>query len=429
MAELVVAFEVLFNSGAMKAAIEHLGSSGRRPNHRNKAKKPRLINELKQHLHKSPPPDPAAVRGVLPLVIPIFKFALVQYPGRAHRVLSKMASIKIDMWVSEPSQERVEKSTAVIHPMMEAEVINYVKAMKQDSNEDEIRSSSRKCCIYRVPHTMRDPNNEDAYYYTSKVVSIGPFHYDNGKLKGMERHKQMFFNRLLVKTETGLDDLVRFVMRCEPLVRASYSDEIKLNKKEFVRLILLDAAFIIELFTIVYAITVKKARNDDIRKELELLEHWWLEAAIKDLILLENQVPFFVIERLYKEAFPSGLSEKNSNNKTPSFREITFTFFRSYKKVSHGTEFGEIKHFTDLRRSFFLSGTRTSGHIGEPEFIEDPRDLLLYSATELQEAGVTLKASAKKGKSLLDLNFSSPPYFEIPEIFLEDRTEIFFVIW
>ncbi|XP_028802473.1 UPF0481 protein At3g47200-like [Neltuma alba] len=266
---------------------------------------------------------------------------------------------------------------------MEAKVINDVKAMIQDTNEDEILSSSRKCCIYRVPLTMRDPNNEDAYYYTPKVVSIGPFHYGNEKLRGMEKNKRMFFKRFVDQSETG-KDLVRFVMRWESLVRASYSDEINLDVTEFVTLILADAAFIIELFMIENVIRDKKARQDDKRKARALLEHWWLEAATKHLILLENQLPFFIIEGLYKAVFPSAPSERNSNNMIPLFREITFAFFWSKKF-----------------------------HV----------ELTLVSATELQAAGVKLKA--KKGKSLLELNFSRP-CFEIPEIFSEDRTEIFF---
>lgn len=106
-----------------------------------------------------------------------------------------------------------------------------------------------ECCIYRVPHTIRDQNPGA---YTPKVVSIGPIHHDNKKLKYMERHKQVFFRTLVQKAQVGLGELVRCVISLEPKVRASYFDNINLNKKEFVKLILVDAAFIIELFMIVY---------------------------------------------------------------------------------------------------------------------------------------------------------------------------------
>ena len=43
-----------------------------------------------------------------------------------------------------------------------------------------------KWCIYRVPHDIRELNKD---VYTPKVVSIGPFHCRNERLKNMQTPK------------------------------------------------------------------------------------------------------------------------------------------------------------------------------------------------------------------------------------------------
>ena len=49
---------------------------------------------------------------------------------------------------------------------------------------------SEQCRIYKVPNPLRKENEEA---YTPQVVSIGPFHHKNEKLKAMEKHKERYF--------------------------------------------------------------------------------------------------------------------------------------------------------------------------------------------------------------------------------------------
>ncbi|KAJ6328333.1 hypothetical protein OIU77_010093, partial [Salix suchowensis] len=68
---------------------------------------------------------------------------------------------------------------------------------------------------------------------------------------------------------------------------------------QFVNMILLDAVFIFELFLKNKEYSGDPAKN----KDDFIIGKPWLRAAIqRDLILLENQLPFFILEELYDHA-------------------------------------------------------------------------------------------------------------------------------
>jgi hypothetical protein len=85
-------------------------------------------------------------------------------------------------------------------------------------------------------------------------------------------------------------DLESIIEKEEKQIRRYYSETFpQLKGKEFVKIILFDAIFIIELFF----------RNSESKKNDYILSNAWLESYIKqDLILLENQLPFKFLKKL-----------------------------------------------------------------------------------------------------------------------------------
>ncbi|KAK7300106.1 hypothetical protein RJT34_10940 [Clitoria ternatea] len=247
-----------------------------------------------------------------------------------------------------------------------------------------------ECCIYRVP-----------------LVSIGPFHSDNAELQNMKSLKQSYCRRFIKKAETCLDDLVNFVQESEPNIRACYSDKIKSTPQEFVELILVDCGFIIELLMEYYPVPNSTDNGDEIIP----LKPWLINNIAKDLLRLENQLPFSYVEKLYNLAF--------INQPFPSLLELTFKFFNQYNTVNLSPRTNvSIVHFTDLLRMFHL----------QPDNRQPSRQpipiMQLNSATELTEAGVKFRVN-KKSKCLLDLELSGR-YLHIPEFTVHHWTEIVF---
>ncbi|KAK7283072.1 hypothetical protein RIF29_12328 [Crotalaria pallida] len=280
------------------------------------------------------------------------------------------------------------------------DIVNDIKARLEQA-EPPITSD---CCIYKVPFDVRSLN-QDAY--TPKVVSIGPFHHNHPRLQNMERHKLIYCKKFLERAaDATLDTLITYVEEVEPSVRRCYADTIEFTNEELVKVILVDSCFIIELFWRFY--------YDEWSEDDNFLLKPWLTTKIRlDLLLLENQLPFFVLENLFDRAFPS------RNGKIPSFLVLTFDYFAFYNSCNLATDNVAIRHFTDLLRIFYLQHPLER----RPPRI-DESVMQLNSAAELLEAGVKLKVNTK-ANCLLDLRFSRG-ILEIPQFRVEDWTELLF---
>ncbi|PON70892.1 hypothetical protein TorRG33x02_255800 [Trema orientale] len=162
----------------------------------------------------------------------------------------------------------------------------------------DIRES--ECFIHRIPRKLRKVN-ESAY--TPQLVSIGPFHYGNDDLSEMESLKIKYYADFLKRSEKIKEnDLKRAINECSEKLHNCYEgifSKFENNPQVFDEIILRDACFIIELFL----------RNTEDEQEGGkrgcILRTPWLRKAIKlDLILLENQLPFFVLTKLFKVVKP-----------------------------------------------------------------------------------------------------------------------------
>jgi hypothetical protein len=147
-----------------------------------------------------------------------------------------------------------------------------------------------ECCIYRVPKLLSKVNEEA---YTPKLISIGPFHHNRKELRDMEMHKVGYFKKSLDRTGKSEEDLRKIIEDDEKKIRLCYSEDCTLDNGNFVKVVLLDAIFIIELF-----LKVKRKREDD-EKEVEedyiLRKKWLANGIYYDLLLLENQLPFLFL--------------------------------------------------------------------------------------------------------------------------------------
>ena len=253
-----------------------------------------------------------------------------------------------------------------------------------------------ECCIYRVPKKLRRVNK---YAYTPKLISIGPFHHGNEDLREMEKQKLRYLKDFCSKNSRSQEELASIVEGKELQIRHSYAEAPKQGKNQFVKMILLDAIFIIELVVRNY-VTPEEEQDDHI------LGKPWLRNAIQlDLILLENQLPFFILEDLYEFVFNDSSSCNHHKEEQPKQNEIQnksylpflklcriyFSCYDKKKLMSNRTR--EVKHFTDLIRYFHIAEKlNPTGKIKH-----------LYCATKLDEAGVKFKADQER--SLLDIKF------------------------
>nr|XP_048334393.1 UPF0481 protein At3g47200-like [Ziziphus jujuba var. spinosa] len=314
------------------------------------------------------------------------------------------------------------------------------------------REDTSNWIIYKVPNKLRKIRPAA---YTPQLVSIGPFHHGKPNLKAMEYYKTKYMEKFLRRRscnrikkedlEHQFEEDGKFVEKVqrqyqeetfEPENTKTYRTDSKKYWKD-PKNILRDACFILELFLRNHEQVEdekKKQPDKEIKDDACFIfesyfrnhetqtqtpdkeEHEkysgdyilkpWVKAAIKqDLILLENQLPFFVLTQLvnFIIKYPSiNIDEEPKNNEGDPLANflivITCEFFMNYYRYGKPcteensfaydedddhwkSEMKDIIHFTDLVRKFMYDKDDTES--------SDSSTLCLHSAKQLDNAGVT----------------------------------------
>ncbi|KAL0351548.1 UNVERIFIED_CONTAM: hypothetical protein Scaly_1543500 [Sesamum calycinum] len=152
-------------------------------------------------------------------------------------------------------------------------------------------SSRCKPSIFRVNDDIRHTNGK---LYDPKVISIGPFHHGKDHLRDMEQHKFRYLKLLLKRrNESSVDKYVMAMRSLEGKARKCYAGPVEFSPDDFVQMLLLDGCFIIEL--------IRKYGIDELRESDDIVFQYEqvLSQLRHDLMLVENQVPFFVVDQLF----------------------------------------------------------------------------------------------------------------------------------
>lgn len=172
--------------------------------------------------------------------------------------------------------------------------------------------------------------------------------------------------------------LGRKILGKEAAIRNSYSVKFVATQPELLKMMLLDGCFILVLL-------LKMVSPDD----PILATSWILQTIRSDLLLLENQVPFFVLKTLLEE---SKLSKSTS---LFQLKKLAFDFFNIPRAAEIGSEMS-AEHLLDFIRKNFINGT---SHC--PKKISSSLQCysrLILSAKRLRFQGIKFKASHDKEK-------------------------------
>ncbi|MQL99868.1 hypothetical protein Taro_032592 [Colocasia esculenta] len=192
-------------------------------------------------------------------------------------------------------------------------------------------------CIWRVHPSIRQQESED---YEPKLVAIGPLHRDNKSLHPMEDVKWSYLNNLLSRSKGNkLSDYIDVIRECEPLARKQYAEEIKpADPHEFVMMLVLDGCFIIEYFL--------KRFFEETEETAHLAGvSWGFSHLRRDLMLLENQIPFFVLVKLFQKS-------QVPLEKPLTLEGITLQFLGVDPEKIKPIKLDEVRHLLHLRHIY-----------------------------------------------------------------------------
>ena len=289
-------------------------------------------------------------------------------------------------------------------PAIDIEGLVY-HSIKAQMSQDLFTSPN--CCIFKTPTILLELNEKA---YVPDAFSIGPFHHGHPKFEETEKIKITYLKGLISRSpspETMLGDLINSVKHVEREARECYAGPTGYSPDEFVKMLVIDGCFIIELF-------LKKASRD-LREDNDPIFSMpcMKQFLVHDLMLLENQVPWIVLERLFS-------LYKNLTDNTANIDLIKLV--KSYVRSNLGVRLPsvdppiqEIKHILDLIRKLLVSS------IGAGEGLREWTPL--PSATSLAEAGVKIRRG--ESKSFLDITFDNG-VLKIPQLVIHETTESFF---
>lgn len=297
--------------------------------------------------------------------------------------------------------------------------------------------------IHRAPDPIRAV---DPLSYEPKVISIGPYHHQSKPCMRFTNFCKLRYLKDFIARDArhNLGSYVELVQNLEARARRSYSEEVLLGSDQFNEIMLLDGCFILELF-------LKSTEDQASTLDDPIYGNRWVRKYVYfDLLYLENQIPFFVLEQIYD------LQNGHKQISSPlvamamNFFNLRMRWNRSCiltlepKCVYHLLHLVHLHHapeiqppllpkssifclpFSFLAKTFGLEGTTSSGDGGSDYLPQQlPYRRGFPSAISLKEVGVKFsKRQLEHDNNILNIRFTNG-LMEIPHISVEDTTNFF----
>ncbi|KAB8086684.1 hypothetical protein EE612_010151 [Oryza sativa] len=237
--------------------------------------------------------------------------------------------------------------------------------------------------IFRVPAHIREENKK---LYEPQLVSIGPYYRGRDALRAMEQHKLRLLRHFLQRAATvPLSDFVRAVRAVERRARCCYSE----------RTSVFDGCFILEFF-----FKWNRGEPDPLCDV-----GWGLTLLHSDLLLLENQIPFFVLERLFDTFFRGAVTQDNLvkilliqlklNGTVVPRQPLRPEFTGQFDHLLHLLHDKFVPKLEELELPAVTNGSPSPS---------PPRLLLIPCVSLLREAGVTFRKK-RSPRDMFDVTF------------------------
>ena len=275
-----------------------------------------------------------------------------------------------------------------------------------DLNEKMCKLSHRHPSIERVPSYLR---NLDPKAYEPKIVSIGPFHHGKKKLQPWEEVKLGTLRYILsLGAANALDIFVKEVFDCLDQARDEYSEKIKFSDNKFANMLVIDGCFIIGVF-----LGLVNPKETSYVTQFQGA----YSLVLRDLRLLENQIPYFVVIKLYnKMAIP----DIEGNNDPNFMRQILKKFNLT---LPLGVREENVKHILHLYQLSFNPRSVSDENNNRQSIWQRAEEIKrrMPCVTELKEAGVKFKKKTFEENmtgSELKVSFSNGT-LEIPLCFVD----------
>ncbi|GFY98164.1 hypothetical protein Acr_12g0007050 [Actinidia rufa] len=286
--------------------------------------------------------------------------------------------------------------------------------------------------IEKVPLLLRNNENNKGQY-DPKVVSIGPYHHGRLELQFVENLKPMVARVFVSDSGKSIDKFYNKILWMVDEARSFYvegSTDAHSDEK-FAEMMLLDGCFILGMIESIYGQKPSRiSKYDEVITHLGMLV--WYSISADMVFLLENQIPFQVLESLMSLKFEDDEAMRMIDEflHSPVSADLQFKIRkvvknRKYEKPPlHLLELFRTKllldHICNSHRGTWKHKCRGKRILNFKEYIQSYR-----SVTELEAKGIHFSPS--NSKSLNAVKFKSSCFYgriELRPFFVTTKTKI-----
>ncbi|KAG2668448.1 hypothetical protein I3760_15G161200 [Carya illinoinensis] len=248
--------------------------------------------------------------------------------------------------------------------------------------------------------------------YVPMIVSIGPFHHNEPSLRAMQTQKRRFLDDL-IRNRTWqpiLEESLKNAMRkLEKKTREFYAYDFQaIEPDDFVQMMVLDGCFIVELLRFYE----KKYVGGPFFKT-----RWTRTNISRDLLLLENQLPMFVLKEIFELTALMGEA---------TLITLALRFFEPLRPGKDKFDEGMLNkhanggyiHLLALFHSTLISGNNIYPQQPAKSDLRLPGKGWVHNAKTLSYAGIKFK---KTSGSILNINLTHKT-LNIPTMVIDDST-------
>ncbi|CAL2271946.1 unnamed protein product [Prunus armeniaca] len=253
----------------------------------------------------------------------------------------------------------------------------------RDAPKSLIPSSQPK--IQKVPFMLRDHKNFDKYY-VPRAVAIGPFHHGNPRCKLAQKYKLMLTSKFAKFVGQKEEDLYKKIEEKIKELRECYVKEATedIDDDKLAWMLFLDGCSTLQF---IYSLMNKHEEFEIKRDQVAF--------AQQDLFLLENQIPYQVLELLMS----SSKSNKREDLKCAIESFVQMHIIVPIEKQSKGQEQKRQPEITENREQKHQPDTTASTEhkVDITENAETKQQEGLTTDTDQkQQPGVTTDANQKQ---------------------------------
>ncbi|XP_010687822.2 putative UPF0481 protein At3g02645 [Beta vulgaris subsp. vulgaris] len=188
-------------------------------------------------------------------------------------------------------------------------VIHLRSFFEEKKLEDDVDTDDTTVCVYHVPKPLRALKPEA---YSPNIIALGPYHHWRQDLYETERYKLICAKKVQKEFKhLKFEDLVKKLLKKEHKIRGCYHKHLDMDGEALAWMIAIDGLFLLE-FLHVYVIKISSlassARMSFLVKSMGRKLAY--DLILRDILMLENQIPFFVLKKILRiQCLSSDLAE------------------------------------------------------------------------------------------------------------------------